>query len=263
MITSFAPCRHKATALFFKGFWQTIGRPEYQVEYILPKGEIELIFSFGDTINFQRPGADVGRTPHCFINGISNTPVRLQAPHNQCFFGVVLQPAAVKKLLSVPSGNFLNAITDLELIDKNFTALWHELAFCQGFEERVRLMQQWVLRRLSAIHQQEIALSQFLSSTDEVNTVAELASNFCYSTRHLHRKVQELFGMSSEVLLRFKRYQQALHHMHHSTETLTRIAYSCGYYDQAHFNREFKEYTGLTPGAYRQQQSHLPGHLFQ
>jgi AraC-like DNA-binding protein len=51
--------------------------------------------------------------------------------------------------------------------------------------------------------------------------------------------------------------------MHHSNETLTRIAYGCGYYDQAHFNREFKEYTGLTPGTYRQQQSHLAGHLFQ
>jgi AraC-like DNA-binding protein len=160
---------------------------------------------------------------------------------------VVLQPAAVKKLLAVPSGTFLNAITDLELIDKTFGAIWHQLAACQDFEERVRFMQYWVLQKLSAIHQQEAALSQFLNSTDEVNTVAELPSNFCYSTRQLHRKVQELFGMSSEVLLRFKRYQQALHHMHHRTETLTRIAYSSGYYDQAHFNREFKEYTGPYP----------------
>jgi hypothetical protein len=46
------------------------------VEYILPKGEIELIFSFGDTIDFHQSGADAGSTPHCFVNGISNTPVR-------------------------------------------------------------------------------------------------------------------------------------------------------------------------------------------
>jgi AraC-like DNA-binding protein len=233
------------------------------VEYILPKGEIELIFSFGDTVGFHRQGTAAGGTPRCFINGISNTPVRLLMPLQQSFFGVVLQPAAVRRMLAAPSGTFLNAIIDLEAVDKTFVAVWHQLGACRDFEERAQLMQQWVLQRLSAIYEQERALSCFLSSPDEVNTVTELATHFCYSTRQLHRKVQELFGMSSEVLLRFKRYQKSLHCMHHSKETLTRIAYGCGYYDQAHFSREFKEYTGFTPSVYRQQQSHLPGHLFQ
>jgi AraC-like DNA-binding protein len=166
-------------------------------------------------------------------------------------------------LLSAPSGVFLNAITDLELIDKSFGHIWHQLADCESFESRVSTVQAWALERRAKLYEQELALSQFLSSTEEIQTVANLASTFCYSSRQLHRKVQELFGMSSEVLLRYKRYHRALHLMHRSSETLTSIAYECGYYDQAHFNREFKEFTGLTPGAYRQQQSHLPGHIFQ
>jgi AraC-like DNA-binding protein len=263
MIVSFAQCTNPAASLYLKHCWQTSGSPAYATETILPKGEVELIFSFGDTLDFVREGLEHGITPRCFINGISNVPVHLKAPQQQIFFGVVLQPAAVKKLLSTPSGVFLNTITDLELIDKSFGPLWHQLADCENFEARVSTIQAWALQRRAKLYEQELALSHFLSSPEEIQTVASLANSFCYSTRQLHRKVQELFGMSSEVLLRYKRYRQALYLMHRSSETLTSIAHECGYYDQAHFNREFKEFTGLTPGSYRQQQSHMPGHLFQ
>jgi len=262
MTTSFATCTHPAVRMFVKHFWQTEGSPGYQVENILPKGEIEMIFSFGERVGYQRGIATEGYTPRCFITGISNTPVRLVIPRHQSFFGVVLHPAAVKKLLSAPSGIFLNTITDLELVKKYFTTLWHQLASCKRFEERIDLMQQWMLGRVSAVHQQEFALSSFLDSHNQETTVAGLAASVYYSTRHLHRKVHELFGMSSEVLLRYRRYKQALNSVHHSNDTLTRIGYECGYYDQAHFTREFKDYTGLTPGTYRQQRSQLPGHLY-
>jgi AraC-like DNA-binding protein len=33
-------------------------------------------------------------------------------------------------------------------------------------------------------------------------------------------------------------------------ESLTSIAYGCGYFDQSHFIKEFKSFTGLTPSAY-------------
>ena len=33
-------------------------------------------------------------------------------------------------------------------------------------------------------------------------------------------------------------------------KNLTEVGYDCGYYDHAHFIRDFKEYAGLTPGEY-------------
>ena len=263
MNSFFAPCTNTVASLFLKSFWQTEGNPAYKVETILPKGEVELIFSFSGAADFCRNAVGHGSTPRCFINGISNMPVRLVVPVEQKFFGVVLQPAAVKKLLKAPSGNFLNAIIDLELVDKIFSSVWHQLAACESFEARVRHMQHWIIQKQPSMHQQEFELSGFLNSGDELHNVTQMAQRFCYSTRQLGRKVQELFGMSSEVVLRFRRYKQALNLVHHSTETLTRIAYAAGYYDQAHFNREFKEYTELTPGAYRVQKSSLTGHLHQ
>jgi AraC-like DNA-binding protein len=263
MNSSFATCSHAAAGTFVKYFWQMEGNPSYEEECILPKGEIELIFSFSCSVGFEHFGStDGGVTSRCFINGLRSTPIRLFIPRHQWFFGVVLQPAAVRKLLHAPSGTFLNAVTDLELVDKAFTPLWHEVADSANFQERVSIIEQWVITRVTSIHQQEMTLSGFLTSPDELSTVARLAERVCYSPRQLQRKAHELFGMPPELLLRYKRYRQALYHLHTSTDTLTKIAYQCGYYDQAHFNREFKEYTGLTPGTYRRKRSVLPGHLY-
>jgi AraC-like DNA-binding protein len=137
------------------------------------------------------------------------------------------------------------------------------LAEADSFESRVAITKQWLLKKMSPIHDRERCISRFLATDPTPVSVAGLASEFCYSTRQLHRKTAELFGMSTEALIGYRRYVHALRLIHYSNESLTRIGYDCHYYDQAHFIREFKEYAGLTPGEYRQQKSRLAGHLYQ
>jgi len=264
MTTSFAPCLDVRVNHVVRSFWQMQSEQACHEETILPKGVVELIFSFQDAVPFQLENKALnGTTPRCFVSGMNDAPVQLKAPQRQLFFGVTLHPAALKKLLRVPSGRFLNTITDLEEVHKGFGELWHRLADADSFADRVVITQHWISQQQSQVHPQEMAISAFLHTAPEPVSVAALAGRFCYSPRQLNRKSQEMFGMSTEGLIRYKRYLHALRLMHQSTETLTRIGYDCHYYDQAHFSREFREFTGLTPGEYRQQKSTLPGHLFK
>jgi AraC-like DNA-binding protein len=264
MTSSFALCSDLPSAQFVKAFWQTEGRPHYQAETILPKGVVEFIFSFNDAPAFNQNGAlDFRDVPRCFINGFNDCSLQLRTPEHQAFFGIELQPAALKKLVNVPCGEFLNAVTDLEAISTEFSVLWHRLAAAASFNERVAIAKRWVLQKLCSLPDQEMAISAFLAAPLQPVSVKSLASQFCYSSRQLHRKAKELFGMSTEALIQYKRYVHALQLMHHSNQSLTCISYDCHYYDQAHFIREFKDYTGLTPGQYRQQKSRLVGHLYQ
>jgi AraC-like DNA-binding protein len=264
MTTLYTACYDAKSSAFAKAFWQTQGEPDYQTETILPTGVVELIFSFSDHVSFNVTSqTSSALTPRCFITGMSDTPVQLYMPQKQTFFGVQLRPSAVKKLLKIPAGQFLNTITDIEAVNKEFTSLWHELADCDSYYARVNIMQHWLAHKRHDISEQEAAIADFLGSSAGSVNVTGLASQFCYSTRQLHRKMKEFFGMSTEGLIRYKRYMHSLHQMHNSTETLTRISYDCQYYDQAHFIREFLSFTGLTPGEYRKQKSHLPGHLYR
>jgi AraC-like DNA-binding protein len=44
--------------------------------------------------------------------------------------------------------------------------------------------------------------------------------------------------------------------------SLTEIAHAANYFDQAHFCRDFKEISGITPSEYREKVGPAPGHIF-
>jgi AraC-like DNA-binding protein len=68
--------------------------------------------------------------------------------------------------------------------------------------------------------------------------------------------------MNTEEMLLYKKYLHAVDLLHSSHLSLTQIAYQSGFVDQSHFIRSFRLFTQMTPGEYRQQKSHLPGHFY-
>jgi transcriptional regulator GlxA family with amidase domain len=84
--------------------------------------------------------------------------------------------------------------------------------------------------------------------------IEELA-DYCHaSVRQLERRFQRVVGVSPKFFARTLRFEQAQRHLMFDPETdLTGLAYQCGYFDQAHFIKEFRAFTGKTPSEYAQQ----------
>ena len=60
-------------------------------------------------------------------------------------------------------------------------------------------------------------------------------------------------GLPPRSFIRLSRFLHACSKLRSGGWTsLTRLAHDCGYYDQAHFNRDFRAFTGMTPTAYRE-----------
>lgn len=80
-------------------------------------------------------------------------------------------------------------------------------------------------------------------------TVKQLAESVGLSQRQLSRRFQQSVGLSPKEYLRVSRFTQSLQHLkRYPAYSLTEIAYESNYFDQAHFIRDYKEYTGYTPG---------------
>src|SRR5690349_15961828 len=62
-----------ACGQYLRSVWQVEGPPAYRQETILPKGVLELIFSFSGAVQFSLSGEKV-RSPRCFINGMTTRP---------------------------------------------------------------------------------------------------------------------------------------------------------------------------------------------
>ena len=128
--------------------WQFEGKPSYKQQIILPQGINEIIFSFSDTVSFRYMSQkQTGYTPRCFVNGMTTTPICLNASNHQFFFGVVFYPHALKKLMNVPPGIFLNTLTDLTLVDKELNEIWHRLAEAENFDKRVEIIRCWIQKK--------------------------------------------------------------------------------------------------------------------
>ena len=237
----------------------------FQNEHILPKGIVELIFNFSDGSPIAaQVGTKQYHLTRCFINGFNTEPVQIQLPEQQKFFGVQLQPLAVKKVFGAPASEFSNMVVDLTLLDSGFHSLWHKLAEQHSFEDRVAAFSNWMEKKLPELHPREKTVNNFLLTVDQHNlSVTELAKSLCYSTRQLSRKMTEATGMNTEEILLYKKYLHAVHLIHHTDLSLTKIAYQSNFSDQSHFIRSFKTYTNLTPGEYRASKSYVKGHIYE
>lgn len=231
----------------------------------MPKGVVEIIFNFSD--GGAIPAQLGGRQYHlsnCFINGFNKAPVRVHLPKRQVFFGVMLQPLSVKKILRVPAGEFSDTTVDLDLIDQRFLSLWHQLAESDHFDNRVSIFLSWLKINYIDWHPREQLINQFLYAANQHDrTVQEIATALCYSSRQLSRKIVEATGMNTEELLLYKKYLHAVELMHAADVSLTGIAYDSRFSDQSHFVKTFKTYTGITPGEYRRNKSYVLGHIYE
>ena len=246
-----------------QSLWQIEGVTGFRNEHILPKGIVEIIFNFScgsPTVAYL--GKKQYHLPRCFINGFNTEPVQIQLPEQQEFFGVQLRPLAVKKLLGIPACEFFNSVVDLTLIDASFQSLWQQLAEQKNFNDRVALIFNWMA--LPDWQPRENMVNNFLLNVGQHDlTVTELAHSLCYSPRQLSRKMAEATGMNTEEILLYKKYLHAVHLIHHTDLSLTKIAYQSSFSDQSHFNKSFKNYTNMTPGEYKNSKSFVKGHVYQ
>lgn len=97
----------------------------------------------------------------------------------------------------------------------------------------------------------EYVVQQLLYSQEESN-LEQLARDCNVSLRYLQKIFLEKIGLGPKYFQRVSHFQQALHQMTlYQQDPLTSITYQAGYFDQSHFIREFKRFTGFVPSQYR------------
>lgn len=90
--------------------------------------------------------------------------------------------------------------------------------------------------------------------------MAALAAELRCSRRLLTARFHDQIGPSPKTAARIMRFTHVMGLLEHDDGArLGEIALRCGYYDQAHLNRDFRELAGTTPGAHIG--AKLPGHL--
>lgn len=97
----------------------------------------------------------------------------------------------------------------------------------------------------------EMALSQWPACA-ELPSVAEVVEQAGLSARRFTELFTAQVGQPPKRYSRLRRFQAVLQRLHADAGfDGAELALACGYYDQAHFNHDFRTFSGLTPTQYR------------
>ena len=205
-------------------------------------GTVTVIMSFG-------PRILVGGERHeSFVAGPSDAPATTEHDGVQHGVELNLTPPAARRLLGVPMHELVNRVVPLDAVLDDRTLI-ERLAEAGGWEARFALLDAELSRRLEDApppHPAVRAAYARLAATRGAVPVGVLAAELGWSRRHLAARFRDEVGLAPKALARLLRFERALELL--GTRSLADVAYECGYYDQAHFNRDFRAFAGATPG---------------
>jgi AraC-like DNA-binding protein len=215
----------------------------------LPGGRVVLVVSFG-------PRMDVdGRRFESFVAGLHDTPAHTEHSGESHGAEVYFTPLGATRFFGMPMAPLTRTVVELEdVLGPGAERLADELHGAPSWEARFKLLERAIARRVvrAAAPPAGVAWAwRRLLETDGGVAVGALADELGWSRKRLAATFREHVGLTPKALGRLLRFERAAGELRRPDADLGRVALDCGYFDQAHFNRDFRAFTGATPTAYR------------
>lgn len=223
-------------------YWSLQVRGESPSNRVLPDGCVDILLS-------KHNAQPVALT----VVGLMTVPFIVPVQPGNWFLGVRFRPGM--------GSAFIPEVAALTNKSEPLESFWgararlllNRLAESTSLEEMVQVIEP-ELRPLEPADALDRALSQLSPGNLEV---CRLASDHGMSPRHFRRRCQVRSGVSPKLLSRIIRFQRAVQRIGGMKDTEAKpnwahFAAAGGYYDQAHFIREFQAFSGVTPGRFVQ-----------
>lgn len=239
---------------FVKRYWTLDGEKENIPikNTIVPDGTMKLIFHYGDTYKHHAKNGKVTLLPKCFLIGQLTKPYVIEPTGITGSFVVQFKPNGFLPFTTIPIKEMENTAVPLEtLFDEEGKEISEQILNAKSTAERIQKIEKFLLKRLAdkkVIDNIVESTIETICSTNGKFSVNEFSKSNNINRRQLARKFSSTIGLSPKQLAKTIRIQTTLKILlNEKITSLTDLAYENEYFDQAHFIKDFKEFTGLTP----------------
>jgi len=249
---------------FVEQLWYFEGDPpSHTSERVLPDGSMQLIINLGQEILRAFDGENV-RGP--LVCGAYSKAVIIDPAQLASVIGVSFHPAGALPFLKMPSSEFRNCDAALDRIwGSDAFRLRDRLLSTVSVEAKLRELEHFLLSRLSCVPAYHDVVAYTVSRLRNISTaqnVASIAAETGYSQARFIRIFHDAVGLTPKLFSRVQRFQAALRRVSARRDiNWTSVALECGYFDQAHFNHDFREFSGLRPTEYLAGRGEFQNHV--
>lgn len=181
----------------------------------------------------------------CFA-GFSKETKDFQLTKNIDYMGVRLKPGIFYLLFDIDANKIMDNEIPFSNIEKEMTI--DEMLNIKSTHERIDYLKNYLLQKTKDTKETLfLEVIEKLYKNPKKESVTDIAKKFGYNERHLYRIFKTHYGVTPKVILNILRLHLCLTLMLERNRTLIEIANLCGFYDQSHFIKEIKKYTGISP----------------
>jgi AraC-like DNA-binding protein len=242
-------------AQFIKYYWVMEKSPleDDVCERVIPTGSIDLMFHYRNCFKVKSCDNSTYRQANSFVSGISNSYADVTTNGETGLICVTFHPFGAYNFFNFPLLEIENQNISLDCIFGNQSdELYEQLCIAHFLNERIAVIENFLLSKLRVPAGRDSLLLksgiELINQSKGQISAATLSEKLFITPKTLERKFSTMVGKTPKQFMRIVRFQNIINTFSAANSTiLTEIAYANGFFDQAHFIKDFKSFSGYTP----------------
>ncbi len=252
-------------------FWLNKGyHPSHKMERVLPDGSMELVINLEEDLVkvYDQKNLDQYKSfDGSLFSGPHSNFVVIDTTCQASTIGVHFKPGCAYPFLNLPADELHNNHISLDMLwGTKASEMREQLLEVQPPTDKFKILEQYLLKQMIQPKRHHPAVVYALTKFKTVphqSKIAEVTEQINLSSRRFIEVFKKEVGLTPKQYCRVQRFQRVLSLIEDREEIdWTDIALSSGYYDQAHFIRDFRSFSGFSPTAYHlhqgKQKNHVP-----
>ncbi|MEQ9593768.1 MAG: helix-turn-helix domain-containing protein [Cyclobacteriaceae bacterium] len=241
---------------FIDCFWiQKIEADKSEVSPVmrcLPSGMVDLIIHIKGGRAHGIPDCGTPyKFPDSYFTGVQTRPILWNVTGSTEIMGVRFTPEGIMHLFKSPVASFTNKAVDIQEVFTKNSEIISQVKSEECFYRRISIIESFVQLQLKKYQDAPNHIARSLSAirkSDYSFSNESIRNNLYLSERQTQRLFKHHLGVNPKTYHRVVRFREAVKRIEGNQKiNWTGLAYSLGYSDQAHFIRDFKQFSGITP----------------
>lgn len=217
-----------------------------------PQGTVDLMFALSGGFDLTNYKGSSFQLNEIFIMGQQEGFFNIDFAPNTKLIGIVFYPESFRKLFALAPVDFVNkgeVVTNI--LDQPYRDLLDKMHDLGRMERIVPLLDFFFASQLAQVDYNFDPFDELVRNIQKsqmVYSVPDMIELLNVSERTLQRKMKQLIGISPKSFSKLNRFKRVLETINKRDELDWQdILHGYEFFDQAHFIKEFKRYTGATP----------------
>lgn len=256
--------KHILNIVYYKDY-----QPEHDKDKFLPDCTTNLVIDFQDKPKHIYDNVSLFKKQTCnkaWFSGMHTEYMTIESSYDSEMMVISFKPGGSFPFIKTSLETFNNKVVDAAVVfGDDFFDFRNELISKESLDDILKCAEKWLLSQLEDTTFEGNIIQHFVEQINQTASSVKLksvAEQSGYSQKQFIHLFKKYVGITPKQFHRIVRFNEILPSIHKKEDiNWTAIATNCGYYDQAHFIKDFQAFSGLNPKQYVEGQGEWPHYI--